>query len=239
MEKNSIWIGYDPREADAFALARYTIQKHLTQPIPVHGLVLSNLRKRGLYTRPHEQRGLQMWDVVSDAPMSTEFACSRFLVPHLAESGWALFMDCDMLVRTNLVRFFEEIVDPKYAVMCVMHDHVPDSTVKMDSQMQTRYARKNWSSVMAFNVDHDANKWLTPAHVNETPGRDLHRFSWLNDDQIGELGPEWNYLVGHTKLPRGVEPKIVHHTDGIPSMAGYEDTEYADEWRAELGKWAL
>jgi len=236
--KHSIWIGYDPREANAFALARYSTKKHLTQPIPVHGLVLSDLRKRGIYSRPHEQRGLQMWDVVSDAPMSTQFACSRFLVPFLAGEGFAMFYDCDMLVRTNLVRFFEEIMKPEFAVMCVKHNHVPDYSEKMDHQMQTLYARKNWSSVMCFNCDHPSNKWLTVKNVNAVPGRDLHRFCWLEDDEIGELGPEWNYLVGHTKLPKGVEPNIVHHTDGIPSMPGYEDTEYADEWRTQLDQWA-
>jgi len=186
-----------------------------------------------------EQRGLQRWDVISDAPMSTQFSISRFLVPHLAETGFALFYDCDMLIRTNLVRFFEDVMKPEYAVMCVKHVHVPPKgATKMDSQMQVRYERKNWSSVMCFNVDHVANNWLTVENVHSVPGRDLHRFCWLDDSEIGELPPEWNYLVGHTKLPKGVEPNIVHHTDGIPSMPGYEDTEYADEWRTQLDQWA-
>lgn len=239
MKKQSAWIGFDPREAAAFAVAYWSLKRRLTSPLRINGLLLNRLREQGLYTRPTERREGQLWDLISDAPMSTEFACSRFLVPHLAESGWALFTDCDMLFRANPNVLFDEIADPKYAVMCVKHHHEPASLTKMDNQAQTRYARKNWSSVMLFNCDHEANKQLTPELVNQLPGRDLHRFCWLEDDEIGELGPEWNYLVGHTKLPEGVEPKIVHHTNGVPFMPGYEETEYADEWWRELALWAV
>jgi hypothetical protein len=75
----------------------------------------------------------------------------------------------------------------------------------MDGQAQTRYARKNWSSFVIFNCDHVANKALTLDVVNNAPGRDLHRFFWLADCDIGELSPEWNYLVGHTQAP--VDPQ--------------------------------
>jgi hypothetical protein len=33
---------------------------------------------------------------------------ARFLVPHLASSGWALFMDGDMLVAETFARVFEK-----------------------------------------------------------------------------------------------------------------------------------
>jgi hypothetical protein len=234
MPLSSIWIGYDPREAEAFSVARESARRWLTQPVPISGVVLDSLKARGLYPRRTERRGNQLWDVISDAPMSTEFAISRFLVPHLAgREGWALFMDCDMLVRSNLARI--ELDDSK-AVMCVKHDHQPDYAVKMDGQVQTRYPRKNWSSVMVFNLAHPANTILTPNYVNSLPGRDLHRFCWLQDDQIGELGPEWNFLVGHTD-PK-VDPKIVHFTDGTPNMPGYEDVPFSDEWRSWRNQWA-
>lgn len=235
MKKLSIWIGYDPREAAAFAVARASIKRHATIPVPIHGLVLDDLRAKGLYTRPHERRGCQLWDVISDAPCATEFSNSRFLVPHLAGSGWALFMDCDMLVRGNIRELFD-LCDPEKAVMVVKHNHQPPEGVKMDGQMQTRYARKNWSSVIAFNCDHPANKALTLEMVNELPGRDLHRFCWLEDDLIGELPVEWNWLAGHSDP--AVDPKIVHHTEGSPCLPGYEDAPFADEWRAELARWA-
>jgi len=233
--KHSIWIGFDPREAAAFAVAKHSINRHLITPIPVRGLVLTDLRTGGLYNRPTSRRDGRLWDEISEAPMATEFACSRFLVPRLAGSGWALFMDCDMLVRTDLFKLFQ-IADPNKAVMVVKHNHQPVETTKMDGQAQTKYPRKNWSSVMLFNCDHPANKKLTSELVNSVPGRDLHRFCWLKDDEIGELDPKWNWLVGHSDP--AIDPAIVHFTDGIPTMPGYEDCAFADEWRVELERWA-
>lgn len=233
--KQSIWIGFDPREVDAFAVARHSIERRINLPIPVRGVVLTDLKSGHLYTRPTSRRDGRLWDDISDAPMATDFACSRFLVPTLAKSGWALFMDCDMLVRRDISELFA-LADPKKAVMVVKHHHEPPEGVKMDGQAQTRYARKNWSSVMLFNCDHPANRALTIDLVNSVPGRDLHRFCWLDDDLIAELSPEWNFLVGHTE---GVaDPAIVHFTDGIPSMDGYEGCAFAEEWRAELAAWA-
>jgi lipopolysaccharide biosynthesis glycosyltransferase len=236
----SIWIGFDPREAAAFAVARHSIKRHLTQPIPVFGLVLSDLQQKGLYTRPMEMRPSAadrpvMWDVLSDAPMSTQHANARFLVPHLARSGWALFCDGDMLFRGNVARLFDRL-DSSKAVYCVQHRHDPPAGEKMDGQQQTRYARKNWSSFVLFNCDHPSNKHLTLDEINSRPGRDLHRFFWLTSDEIGELGPEWNFLVGHTDP--AVDPKVVHFTDGVPDMAGYESVPFADEWRREREDWA-
>ena len=242
--ERSIWIGHEPREAAALAVARHSIKRLLsTRHIPVKGLVLSDLRKDGLYTRPTSLRDGRLWDDISDAPMATEFACSRFLVPHLARkyppqtkaTRWAVFMDCDMLVRCKITDLFESL-NSSYAVMVVKHDHNPTETTKMDGQIQTRYSRKNWSSVCAFNIDHPANDALTVDMVNTLPGRDLHAFCWLKDDEIGELDHGWNYLIGAS--PPHPDPAIVHFTDGIPLMTGYENCEYADEWRAELDNWA-
>lgn len=238
--KQTIWVGWDPREAAAFAVARHSARRLLTAPIPVFGLVLDNLIGAGLYSRPMEWRdgyagNRIMWDLISQAPMSTQHACARFLVPHLAGSGWALFIDGDVLLRGNLARLFDEL-DPDMAVCCVKHTHVAEYEQKMDGQVQTRYHRKNWSSVMAFNCDHPSNKKLTVEAVNVVPGRRLHRFFWLKDHEIGELDQSWNFLVGHTDP--AVDPKLVHFTDGCPDMPGYEDVPFAEEWRAERARWA-
>lgn len=240
-QPRSVWIGFDPREAEAFAVARDTIERRRNVPIPVNGLVLQELRRRELYYRKTERRMGQLYDVISEHPMATEFAISRFLVPHLAREqfkyagGMALFMDCDTMVRCDIAELFRAC-DGKKAVYVVQHDFQPEETTKMDGQVQSQYARKNWSSVMLFNVDHPANRRLTVELVNTVPGRDLHRFCWLEDDEIGELGPEWNYLVGHTKT--NTEPKIVHFTDGIPTMEGFRHCEFAGEWFDALHQWA-
>lgn len=235
--KRSIWVGFDPREAAAFAVCRDTIIRRLTQIIPVHGIVLDMLREAELYYRPTEMRDGKLWDVISDAPMSTEFAISRFFTVMLAGTGWGLFMDCDMLVRVSLVRLFEYAEQhPEYAVICVKHNHVPTETTKMDGQAQLRYARKNWSSFVLYNADHPSNKKLTVEMLNTLPGRDLHRFCWLEDHEIGEIGPEWNFLVGETKAD--VVPNVLHFTKGGPWMHDYQDVDYANEWMESLNQWA-
>ena len=236
----SIWIGFDPREAAAYAVTRASVRHHVCGPMLIKGLVLEDLQRDGLYTRPMERRlsvadRSVLWDTISNHPMSTEFAISRFLVPHLAGEGWAAFMDCDMLARANLTRMFDAL-DPSFAVYCVKHDHRPRGTQKMDGQVQSQYSRKNWSSFCVFNCDHPANKALTVELVNTLPGRDLHRFCWLDDSEIGELGPEWNFLVGHSDP--SIEPKVVHFTEGTQHMPGYENVPYADEWRHWLNRWA-
>lgn len=212
----------------------------MTLPIPVNGLLLSDLIARGWYQRPIEWKypaadKPHMWDVVSSAPMSTEHANARFFVPMLAKSGWALFTDGDVLFRGNVCRLFDQLDDSK-AAYCVKHDHQPVEAVKMDGQIQTQYARKNWSSVIAFNCGHPANRPLFGLDfLNSTPGRDLHALCWLEDDMVGELAPAWNYLVGHTDP--GISATIAHFTSGVPDMPGYESQKYADEWFAARARW--
>lgn len=259
-DKRSIYIGFEPREVDAFAVAKQTFQRMAT-PIKVHGLVLSDLQRIGMYDRPmHRDAEGRLWDDISAHPMSTEFAISRFLVPFLAETGWALFADCDMMARSNMMNMMDWVARkfPDKAVVCVKHSHVPLNTYKMDGQVQTAYPRKNWSSFMLFNCDHPANRAIKvaerghnaagflsdrqrPVLVNKLTGRDLHAFSWLedygdSDKLIGELDPAWNYLVGHSNVSGHIHN--VHWTDGVPSMKGYGDAEYADEWFEELRRWA-
>ena len=236
----SVWIGFDPREAAAFAVARETVSRFSPRHWPIYGIVLARLQRAGLYRRPMEMRRSAadrplMWDTISDAPMSTQHANARFLVPYLAKRGWALFMDGDMLVRSHLAPLIDGL-DKSKAVYCVQHRQV-GAGIKMDGQVQTDYARKNWSSFLIFNCDHPANAVLTPDLVNTLPGRDLHRLCWLSDDQIGELGQEWNFLVGHSD--QAIEPKVVHFTEGCPDMPGYEDVAYASEWRKAVEDWAL
>lgn len=228
--QRSIWLGWDPRERDAFEVCVQSILQHLSQPIPIFAIDLEVLSNRGMYQRP--TRGLaedKPFDVISNAPMSTQFAISRFFVPHLVGvPGTALFMDCDMLVRRDLVELFD-LADPQFAVQVVKHDYVPGEEVKMDGQPQTAYPRKNWSSVILWNLEHPATNLLTLQKLNTWAGRALHRFAWLEDADIGELPPEWNHLIG--VYPPNPAAAIAHFTLGIPRMAGYEHCEFSQEWR--------
>lgn len=225
-----IHIGYDHRELDAYDVCQFSLRRRTSEPLHIEPIMLQSVRAAKLYDRPTQTRGLQLWDVLSGAPMSTEFAISRFLVPFLSPPGWALFMDCDILALGDVAELFA-CADPDKAVMVVKHHHEPPEGEKKDGQAQVRYARKNWSSVVLWNTAHEANRRLTPAMVNTLPGRDLHRFCWLDDDEIGALPEKWNWLEGHSDP--AIEPEFVHFTRGGPWLEGWRDVAYADEWRRE------
>jgi len=238
--KRTVYLGFDRREAVAFRVARTSLFRHMAPCLPVQWLSLEEMQQRGLYRRPFEWRQLSpdwavMWDTISDAPQSTEHANSRWLVKELAGTGWVLFTDCDVLFRSNVNDLFDEL-DPSKALYCVQHDYQPTETVKMDGQVQTKYHRKNWSSVFALNCDHPANAALTVDLINTLPGRELHRFSWLDDGDIGALDAGWNYLVGVS--PPCDRVHIAHFTLGTPDMPGFYYSEFADEWRNELERCA-
>jgi lipopolysaccharide biosynthesis glycosyltransferase len=176
--------------------------------------VQNDLRDAGLYTR---ERG---------PTESTEFSLTRFLVPALAEyRGWSIFMDCDMLCRADIAELFAAR-QPDKAVMVVKHDYVPKTQRKFLDQVQTKYERKNWSSLMLFNNERCGA--LTPQYVNSASGLELHRFQWVKDELIGELPKDWNWLV--TEYHYNPAAKIVHYTLGGPYFDEYRACDYAEDW---------
>lgn len=211
-----IFIGYDSREAVAWSVLAHSIHARATEPVSVAPLMLSQLR--GVFNR--ERHPLQ----------STDFAFTRFLVPHLSGyEGWSIFTDCDMLVRDDIAELWK-LRDERHAVMVVKHDHQPRESVKFLGQPQTQYPKKNWSSVMLFNNARCAA--LTPEYVSRASGLELHQFKWLQSDaEIGELPRRWNHLVGYYNSTRDVS--LVHYTLGGPYFDEYRDCEYAEEWRQE------
>lgn len=231
-----ICFGWEPREALGVSVFEFSAVRRTSQPLRFIPLMEQGLRYNGLYTRPHEQRDGQLWCPISQAPMATSFANSRFLVPWLVDGDWALFCDgADMLFLADPAELFA-LADRRYAVQVVKRDHEPAETVKMDGQKQTSYSRKNWSSLILWNLRHKAHRRLSKDDVNTLPGRELHRFCWLENREIGSLPPAWNYLVGvdPDASSLGVEPKLLHYTLGIPTMEGYADGPWAETWRREL-----
>ena len=214
----NVYIGYDPREAVAFSVLAHSIEERASEPVSIAPLRLDQLRK--VLTR--ERHPLQ----------STDFSFSRFLVPYLSGySGWSVFMDCDMLMRDDIANLWR-LRDDRYAVMVVKHDHVPKETVKFLGEPQSKYEKKNWSSVMLFN--NSKCRALTPDYVNRASGLELHQFKWLgNDELIGALPDRWNHLVGYNE-PRA-DAALVHYTLGGPYFDEFAQCEYAEEWRRERG----
>ena len=210
-----IFIGFDTKEVVAYHVLSQSIIDNASIPVQLSPIVLSNLE--GLFTR--ERNALQ----------STEFSFSRFLVPYLSGyEGWSLFMDCDMLLRADIAELWA-LRDDRYSVMCVKHDYQPKVETKFLGQTQTKYEKKNWSSVLMFN--NARCRALTPDFVNTATGLQLHQFKWLDsDDQIGELPAAWNWLVN--EYDHDPAAKNVHFTDGGPYFNEYKDDDYAEEWFA-------
>jgi lipopolysaccharide biosynthesis glycosyltransferase len=220
-----VYIGYDKREDAAYQVAKSSLKR--SSGIDCEALCDERLRAVGLYTRNVDARDGAFYDLPSQAPCSTAFATTRFLVPILCQRGFALFSDCDVIFMDDVSSILNEI-EPGKAVYVVKHNHAGDEGMKMDGQKQTKYPRKNWSSVMLFDCDHPANKRLNLESVNRLPGRDLHGFYWLADSEIGVLNPRWNWLVNVSLRPES--PAIAHFTLGGPWIPDWSGAKYDDLW---------
>ncbi len=226
-----VFIGYDQAEDLACRVAAFSLLRRSSRAISVEMLDLRDLRNANHYRRPTETQGGKLFDVISDHPMSTSHALARFFIPKLdREDKWAIFMDGDMLVRTDIFDL-DRIANPKYAVMVVKHDIEHEAGIKKSGDAQTHYKRKNWSSFILWNLRHPGHFRLKDCDLNQWPGLKLHQFGWLRSDEIGALPATWNHLVGVN--PKNKKAKIVHFTLGMPSLPKYRHCEYAREWRAE------
>lgn len=218
-----VFIGYDEREKIAYDVAERTARAWGCIVIPLYA---ERLRMCGILTRPVDRRG-STFDLNSNAEQATDFAISRFSVPMIAHSGWALFADSDTVFCED-PHELGAYADERYAVMVVKHDYKPTEQIKMRGQTQTAYSRKWWSSVMYFNCDHPAHQRLNLTTLNQWPGRDLHAFKWLADSEIGELPATANWLVGIQPKPE--RPIIAHFTLGTPDMPERRETEHDELW---------
>lgn len=210
-----VYIGFDRQEIVAYHVLCQSILEQSSRPVRFTPLNLASLKP--------------VFDREMLSQQSTEFSFSRFLTPWLSGyEGWSLFMDCDMVARADFAELFA-LCDDRYAVMVAKHDYVPRDEVKFLNHQQAKYAKKNWSSVMLLN--NARCRALTPAYVQAASGLQLHQFHWLEDEAlIGDLPLEWNWLVG--EYAYNPDAKVAHFTRGGPYFTGYEDCDYADDWRA-------
>lgn len=225
-----VYLGFDKREEEAYRVAEKSILSRASVPVCITPLYLDRFRQQGLMRRPLEVGEYQTTDVISGAKQSTEFATTRFLVPFLAHTGMAIFMDCDVVCLAD-IKELSDLYDPRYAVQVVKHNYMNGPLLKMDGQEQQHYWRKNWSSVAIYNCDAPGHRRMTIDGVNGWKGLDLHQFLWLKDEEIGELPREWNVLVGVQEMP--ADPKILHYTLGTPDLLGHANDPHADIWLQE------
>ena len=210
-----VFIGFDSREAVAYHVCANSIIRHSSKPVAFTALALNNLQD---YEEGHTDG-------------SNQFIYSRFLVPHLMEyKGWAIFMDGDMLIRDDIEKLWN-LRDESKAVMVVKHDYQTKLTEKYLGSKNENYPRKNWSSVILWNCGHAANQAVTPEFVQSSTGAQVHRFSWLTDELIGELPIEWNWLPD--EFGANPDAKLLHYTLGTPSFHDFATTPMGDEWHRE------
>ncbi|KGF71776.1 hypothetical protein DO97_15680 [Neosynechococcus sphagnicola sy1] len=208
-----IFIGYDPRERVATNVLIDSIYQASSIPVSITPIILNQLAS--IFSRSR------------DPLQSTAFSFSRFLVPYLCNyEGWAIFMDCDMLCRSDISELWS-LRNDDYALMCVQHEHTPNEAVKFLGEKQTPYPKKNWSSLMLMNCQ--KCKSLTPEYIGTASGLDLHRFHWLESDElIGSLPMIWNHLVGVQGYSSSA--KMLHYTLGGPWFPDQRLGDHSDEW---------
>lgn len=215
MKSIPIFVGYDPREAIAYHTCANSIIRQASQPVAIIPLALNLFTD---YTETHTDG-------------SNHFIYSRFLVPHLMDyTGHAIFIDGDMIVRGDIAELWN-LRRHDVDVQVVKHDYKTCMTEKYLGSRNEDYPRKNWSSVILWNCQNPANKRLTPGFVEKATGAELHRFSWIRDERIGELPIEWNWLPDEFGV--NLEAKLLHYTLGTPCFHEFATTPQADEWHRE------
>ena len=82
-----VFIGYDEGEKVAYHILSESIRRNSSQPVSITPLCLSNLPE---FTREKQDN------------QSTDFAFSRFMIPHLRNyTGLSIFMECDIIIRQD------------------------------------------------------------------------------------------------------------------------------------------
>lgn len=210
-----IFVGYDPREAIAYHVCVNSIIRHSSIPVAIVPVALNLFRD---YSETHTDG-------------SNHFIYTRFLVPYLMSfSGWAIFIDGDMIVRADIAELWNLRQQDK-DVMVVKHDYQTKMSEKYLGAKNENYPRKNWSSVILWNCNSFPNRRLTPEFVQAATGAQLHRFTWLEDSRIGVLPPEWNWLPD--EYGANANAKLLHYTLGTPCFHEFADTPQAEEWHRE------
>jgi len=216
----NIYIGYDPLHPEPHAACKNSLFRNMTSPhfFKIVRLSQDDLRNSGIYYRE------------DDDLASTPFSLTRFLVPALnGFSSWALYCDADFIFLKDIETLLE-MRDHTKAVQVVQHpSYELNGLEKMDGQQNYNYPKKNWSSLMLFNCEHEACRELTPEVVNSLPPASLHQFEWCDEHEVGNLPLKWNWLVSY--YSSSVTPHALHFTDGGPWLDNYQDVPYADIWK--------
>lgn len=218
MKKINIVVGFDQREAVAYHVFCQSILEKASLPVSFLPLAENSLTS---YKETHTDG-------------SNKFIYSRFLTPYLNDyEGWSIFADGDMVCLDDIAKLWS-LRDESKAVLVVKHDYKTKATQKYLGNKNEDYPRKNWSSLILWNCAHPAHKILTPEFIEKSTGKYLHRFTWLQDHEIGELPKEWNWLA--TEYEDNLSASLVHYTLGTPCFKDYKRANMSDSWHAEFAR---
>jgi len=211
-ETIKIVVGFDQRESIAYHAFSQSIIEKCSMPVMIMPLAMNTLKG---YKETHTDK-------------SNDFIYSRFLTPYLNNfTGWAIFADGDMVCQADIKELWD-LMDESKALQVVKHDYKTKAKKKYLGNVNEDYPKKNWSSVILWNCSHPKHKILTPEFIASQTGKYLHRFSWLDESEIGELPKEWNWLA--IEYPENKNAKLIHYTLGTPCFKEYKDSDMADIW---------
>lgn len=210
MEQIPVFLGFDLREAVAFHVCCQSILDTARYPDQIQFHAVTGDRRDG----------------------SNAFTFARFEVPYRCGfKGWAIFLDGDMIVRSDIAELWE--MRQAYVGVCVVkHHYQTKHPTKYTGAPNLNYERKNWGSVALWNCSYFPNRVLTPDYIARADAMFLRQFRWLKDEQIGELPAEWNRLVLEDELTP--DDKLRHFTIGSPCFSEYADCDGSDEWHQTL-----
>jgi hypothetical protein len=205
-----IFTGWDQREAAGWHAFAQSVIERTSIPVAITPLNIIGPQRDG----------------------SNAFTYTRFLIPELCNfAGFALYADgADMIALGDLAELWE-MRSKDFAVQVVKHDYATKHARKyLGTEMEVAnadYPRKNWSSLVLWNCGHQAH-FDNREKLRSAPGSYLHRFSWLKDEQIGELPAAWNWIPEEQGVNAGA--KILHFSIGIPGIWAHRNAPHAQEW---------
>ena len=218
-----LFVGWDDRESVGSHVFLSSVLQNCSLPVSVTHL---------------DKRAVAKMYGVDIAEGSNEFTFSRYLCAALCDfTGYFLFADgADMLCRADLADLWA-LREPGYPIKVVKHSYQTRNPRKYIGvrSMETDnedYERKNWSSLFLGFAGNMAWRRVTPLWMSRQSKLDMLQLRFLEDEKIGELPVEWNWLADEY----GPNPaaKLLHWTAGIPRFKHYEDAYHSDEWRAQL-----
>jgi len=205
-------VGFDQRESIAYHVFIQSVIDNSSLPVSFFPLSLNIMK---FYEETHTDK-------------SNQFIYTRFLTPYINNfSGWAIFADGDMICQADIKELWE-LRDETKALQVVKHNYKTKAKKKYLGNINEDYPKKNWSSLILWNCAHEKHKILTPEFVASQTGKYLHRFSWLSENEIGELPKEWNWLA--IEYPENKNAKLIHYTLGTPCFKEYQFTDMANIW---------